>query len=865
MMRRALLVLCAAGVAYADGPPTPPALRLPAGVAPRRYDVELTVRPEAEAFTGRVTIEVEVAQPTPVVWLNAVGLDIDQADFDGRPASVVGSAPGFVGLAAAAPLAPGRAHVRIAYHGVAPDGAATGLFRVREAGDWYFLSKFESVFARKALPCFDEPGFKVPFQLTLHVAKALVARSNTPVVGETDEAGGMKAVRFAETRPLPTYLFALAVGPFDVVGAGRHGKRSTEIELLVPRGRRAAAGFAAAAAAALFERLESYFGVTYPYDKLDLIAAPQYPGAMENAALVLYGAVYLLLDPRTTSLGQRRRSASILAHETAHQWFGDLVTAAWWDDIWLNEAFATWLEAKIVDAWQPGFRTDFDRADRRALALAADATPAARQIRQPIASEDDIFNAFDGITYDKGAAVLAMFEAWVGADAFARGVRAYLEKHAFGNATSADFLAALGAASGRDVTRPFTTFLDQPGVPEVTMTVRCASTPTVELEQRRYLPVGSPAASTATWTVPICVRHPGGVACGLLDGAHGTLPLPLARSCPAWLWGNAGGFGYYLVVPDAAAVAKLGAALPELEPRERYGLTGDLTELALGGRLPVAQLLGLLGAVAADRDPQVALAAVRAADAIDGALVGPGTERAAWARWLGRTFGPRARALGWSSAPDEDDATRRLRGPLLELVAIAGRDAKLAADGSALARRWLDTGKGLDADLRGTALAVLVHGGDAAVLALLRAKLGESTDPEVKQQILRHLAHFASPAVLGQALALTVSELDPREMLQVMLGAGEGAPETAPALWAFVQQHLDALAPRVPPNYAATFIHQQARLCDRARAKEVAAFFKDRVAKVPGGPRALEQTAQRLEQCVVARAAQHASLAAALR
>jgi alanyl aminopeptidase len=854
------LVLVAAALA-------PPTLRLPPDVTPLRYEVDLTVDPTAAPFRGRVAIDVRVARATPTLWLNAVGLEIDGADFDGRPATVVGSAPGFVALAADAPLEAGTARVHVSYHGTASDAAATGIFRVKDSGDWYLFSKFESIFARKALPCFDEPGFKVPFQLTLHVPGPMTALSNTPVATENEEAEGMKAVRFAETKPLPTYLFAFAVGPFDVLDAGRHGRGKTHIQLLVPRGRSRAAGFAAAAVRALFERLESYFDVSYPYEKLDNLAAPTYPGAMEDAGLVLYGDWYLLIDPRATSVIQRRYSALTIAHETAHQWFGDLVTTAWWDDIWLNEAFASWVEKKIVDAWQPGWHTDAAAAETRAHALAADATVAARQIRQPITSEDDIFNAFDAITYDKGASVIAMFEAWLGADVFARGVHEFLEKHAFGSATSADFLAALGIAAGKDVARPFSTFLDQPGAPEVTLALRCAAgaPPAVDLEQRRWLPLGSPEAAPAIWSFPVCVKHPGGRACTMLDGPRATLPLPDAKGCPAWLLGNDGELGYYLARYDGDQAARLAKALPALSVRERVGLLGDLTALATGGRMPAADLLALLPAFAADKEPHVVLAAVRAAHAIDAQLVGP-AERPAWARYIARAFGPRARALGWSGKPGEDEATRLLRGPLLELAAIDGGDAKLAAAGAALGQRWLGDRTGPQPDVRGAALAVLVHRGDALLLTRLRDELGRSRDPDVRFLLLLSLGRFADPNVLRQALALTVTDaIDPRETAWVYSGTRVADPSVAPEVWAFVRQNLDDLVARYPPNGAAELIQMHARMCDRDRARELEDFFKDRVAKVPGGPRALRQTLERIEQCVAAREAQRASLAKALR
>jgi alanyl aminopeptidase len=854
---------------------TAPTLRLPAGVTPVRYALDLWLRPDADSFTGRVTIDVDLASPTPTLWLNAVDLTLDEVVFEvagaERRGAVVRTAPGFVGLSAGQPLPAGRARVTIGYRGKVRDGAVTGLFRVKDGGRWYLLSKFEPIFARTAFPGFDEPGYKAPLALTLHVPRDLVARANTPASAETDEPDGLKTVRFAETRPLPTYLYAWCVGPFDILDAGRHGRNRTPIQILVPAGRRAAAGFAAAATPALFTRLEDYFDVPYPFEKLDLVAVPEYPGAMENAGLVLYGATTLLIEPHASTVAQRKGHALVIAHETAHMWFGDLVTTAWWDDLWLNEGFATWVESKIVDAWQPGWQIDLDRARDRAYALEADALSSARQIRQPIASEDDIFNAFDAITYEKGASVLTMFEAWLGPDLFRAGVTRYLKEHGYKSATSADFLAALGAAAGKDITGPFATFLDQPGAPLISVKLDCGpdAPPTVRLAQRRYRPVGSSdAAPGRPWSVPVCVKvvaEKGPIgACALLDGAEGALPLPEAKKCPTWLFGNEGGVGYYQTGYDDGMLARMATALPVLTPRERFVLATDLGALVVGGRAPAAAVLGLLPALAADREPRVALAAVAVATRVGEVLVGP-DQRAAWAAFVTKTFGPRARALGWRPRRGEDEATRELRGPLLTLVAVVGGEAKLAAEGTALGARWLDDKKAVDPDVRVAALTVLAHTADGIVLTRLRDTLRGSRDLEERRLVLRTLAQLHDPAVLRQALALLVSdELNPRDALRVVIELAAGDPSVGPEIWAFVREHHDELAARLPPNWTKRLITLGDRLCTAEGRADVEAFFAPRAARLLGGPRALRQTLERIDACIVARAAQRDSLALVL-
>jgi alanyl aminopeptidase len=395
--------------------------------------------------------------------------------------------------------------------------------------------------------------------LTLRVPRDMVAGSNTPVVAESDDEGARKIVRFAATDPLPSYLVAFAVGHWETVSAGTLGKRSTPMSLIAPRGKKAALAFGAHAFPELFALEERWFGIDYPFAKLDHIAIPLgVRFAMENAGLITYGAP-ILLQPATATPAFRHAAANIGAHEMAHQWFGNLVTMQWWDDIWLNEAFATWFAEKMVDAWRPAYERGTGRVHARAHAMETDRLVSARRIRQPIVVRGDIFNAFDSITYQKGATVIGMFEGWVGDEPFRRGVRSYLDQHRYGSATVRDFLDALGAASGRPVAPAFATFLDQNGVPEVSVALACTNgRARLSLEQRRYAAQETSAAEQR-WQIPVCARYGSGsasrTACTLLAGREGSLDL--GSGCPAFIVANAGGRGYYLPAYSADLLARL--------------------------------------------------------------------------------------------------------------------------------------------------------------------------------------------------------------------------------------------------------------------------------------------------------------------
>ncbi len=457
---------------------TPPGLRLPDGVKPTSYAVSLRVVPGEESVTGEITIELALDGAHDVVWLNATDILPGAASFTVDKTTVHAKATVVdkyhLAVVPERPLAAGTAQLKLAYTAALSKKNVGGLFQLADQGEWYAYSHFEPIDARRAFPCFDEPSFKVPWQVTLHVKKEHVAVSNTPQVSETEEANGMKAVTFARTPPLPSYLVALAVGPFEIADAGAWGKKKTPVRIIVPKGALADAKYAIESTGPILEQLEAYFGRPYPYPKLDEISLTVAIGAMENPGLVTFGQSIILAKAGEDTPGRQRGYASVCAHELAHMWFGDLVTMAFWDDVWLNEAFATWMSGRLLEVWKPTWAADVSRVQRRSAALSTDSLVNARRIRQPIVANDDIRNAFDGITYGKGSSVLSMFESLVGDEVFRKGVQRYLNDHEYANATTADFVSSISKEAGRDVAPAFATFLDQVGGPLVTFKLTCA-------------------------------------------------------------------------------------------------------------------------------------------------------------------------------------------------------------------------------------------------------------------------------------------------------------------------------------------------------------------------------------------------------
>src|SRR5207237_3271145 len=418
----------AAAVAHAqDATPQPPAFRLGDTATPLEYALELAIDPRAAEFSGEARIAMRINRYASVLWLNATGLTIESVRIEQEnrtlPVAVVRGGEDFVGLAARGPhFAPGIALATIRYHAAYETVGSQGLFRQEDRGDSYVLSQFEPLYARRAFPCFDEPGWKTPWRLTIDAPADDVVVSNTPQLNAAPAPGrrGWTRHEFAPTRPLPTYLVALAVGPFEVVDGGTAGANKTRLRYLALKGRAAETKWAAEVTPRLLELLEEYFGIPYPFEKLDALAIPQtvFFGAMENVGLITYASQLLLATPREETREFRRRYASIAAHEMAHMWFGNLVTLAWWDDAWLNEAFATWMADKVLARLRPEWSSGWWVHYARGRALELDRLASARRIHNPVLEKNDIPDAFDDITYLKGAAVLSMFENWFGPESF---------------------------------------------------------------------------------------------------------------------------------------------------------------------------------------------------------------------------------------------------------------------------------------------------------------------------------------------------------------------------------------------------------------------------------------------------------------
>jgi alanyl aminopeptidase len=857
---------------------SPPKLRLGEvqQVKPADYRVELTLDPDKETFTGSIRILLDIQQPIQVLWLNATKITVQNASLmaggEKQAATVVAGDTNFLGLKFSTPVAAGAAEIRIDYTGTPVLDGQSGIFRTEDAGNRYLLTQFEQIAARRAFPCFDEPLYKVPWQLTLHVPAQDSVVSNTPVLSERTE-GASKTFVFEQTKPLPSYLVAFGVGPFEFVKAGFAGKNHVPVRIVTAKGRAGEAAYAAQVTATILTRLEDYFGVPYPYAKADQVAIPVSAGfAMENAGMVTYGQTIILAKPQNDTEERQRVYASVAAHELAHQWFGDLVTMAWWNDIWLNEAFATWMADKVIAEWKPEWGTRAEDVTDKLSAENRDSLLTARKIRQNIESNDDIKNAFDGITYEKGAAVIAMFENWLGAEAFRNGVHSYMERYAFRTATTADFLDSVSTATRKNVTAAFSTFLDQSGVPVVSVALDCKqSVPALHLAQQRYLPLGSKSSGSPLWETPVCVRYGSGASgrtqCLLMTKLVMDVPLE-TNNCPAWVQANDKAVGYYRVNYTAGLSGALvsDGVVTRLSAPERLDLIGNARALTDSGTTPAADALKLVTIFHADPERHVIDEALKLAISPVNYLVRPDLQTE-YAGFIRTNFGERAREIGWTPKSGEPDEARLLRPSLLSTVATYGRDDELARQARSLAEKWLSTRQGIDASLIASILKTAAYSGDTA-LAERFVAIWPNLDAQQQRSLLQAMFGFRDPhAVRALLEALLSGKLPVTPASYLLFNAGRDSSEARGVRFEFLKAHYD----QVIQLFGESMFSGQSQLpsvgagfCDAQEKMELQSFFERRVDKLLWAPRVLAHVLEGIDQCIAIKSVQEPSVTAFL-
>jgi len=816
--------------------------RLPEDPRPVRYEAFVSVDLARGRFEGKIRIALELARPADEIVLHGVGLEVARAQV------VSGGAAHTASVAAVAesetlrfrtpaPVPPGRADLLVEWSGRFNAGLR-GLYRAGPLA----ATQFEASDARRVFPCLDEPGFKAPWAISLEVPRGAVALANGKERAR-EERGERSIVSFEETPPLPSYLVAFVVGPMagsPPAGAGAVPVRTWAIPEKVELTR-----FAQEVALAVLPRLESYFGIPYGFGKLDQVGVPDFEfGAMENAGLVVYREAALLLDPANASLAVQKRVAEVITHELAHQWFGNWVTMKWWDDLWLNESFATWMAYKIVDAWRPAWRIWLDFDQGKGAALQLDALRSTHPVRAEVRNPEDMGEAFDLITYEKGGAVLRMVEAWLGEDAFREGIRAYMRRFARANAVADDLWTALGESSGQPVLDLANAWIRQPGYPLVALE-RHASR--LRVSQRRFLAEPG-AAAEGSWPVPMVIRFAdagGPREERVLLRADGEVDLP-ARGEVRWAFGNGGATGFYRVDHGPAGVAELARHLPELSAAERVGLLSDEWALLRAGKRQPEPFLELLAAFGGEQDRAVLDELVNRLAAVEHRLPGQAA-RARFREFAAELLRPSFGAVGWETGPGDDDDVRLRRAALLRGLAVVARDPAVAAEGTRRLDRYLAGDReALEANLHDAAVAVAARGGDARRFEQLRRLFQEEKDPAFKRRYLFGLALAEEPALVRRASEMPFGEEVPLQDLSSFAGVLLANRASAPVFWKLLRERWEPFERRLAeaPLMLRRVVEGLGALTERPQLEEAEAFFEAH--PIPAARQGLAQTLERL-------------------
>jgi alanyl aminopeptidase len=670
---------------------------------------------------------------------------------------------------------------------------------------------------------------------------------------------GQKRVEFQTTKPLPSYLLAFGVGHFDILDGGMVGK--TPVRFITPRGRSNEATFAASVTPSILAKLESYFGMSYPYEKLDVMVLPLTLsfGAMENPGLVTFNSLRMLSKPGEETVDFKRYFVETQAHELAHMWFGDLVTMAWWDDLWLNESFASWMAEKIAVQMGPELHGENSTQGARSWAMHTDRLLSTSQIHQPVSKtfsqSDPLGGQSAAIVYGKGQATLAMFETWMGEEKFQAGVRRYMAKHAWGNATGEDFVAAL-AQGDKQLAAAFKTFTHQPGIPRVAVALKCDGQPRLELTQSRFLPAAIVAPKPSLWWVPVTVRTPAGTAQMLLKDKQGQLTLA-DKACPAWVQANAQGSGYYRAVYAPGKMTEL-MAKSDLTTPELLANLNDMKALAESGDLSVAESLAIATQFVGHKQHEVAEAALTVISGVE--LMLEPSQREAYSRVWQSAFGKRARQLGLLDQPQDSPDDRAMRAKWVSRYVALSADSELTVQANNLAQQWLTDRKSLSSANRGLVLRAAAYHGDRAFFDALTAAAVGNTDRRERSDIFAALGSFRAPELAQDSRDLWLSpEHDIRELMAAARTRGR-AEALREGMLNFVISRFDAIAAKLPKDAPVRFPQMFDSACSAKEADQVEAFFTPLTKTYTGLSKTLAQSLESVRICAHYRDAQHASL-----
>ena len=827
--------------------------RLPGDAIPSFQAIRLNLDAGKMDYTGTTRVMVRIPKATKTIHFHAQEMKLTNVVLKGKakswPLTTSEGKWGLTTATATSQIPVGSYTLEIDFSNDF-DKRATSLYRVESGGNAYTFTQFEAIDARGAFPCWDEPAYKIPYQLTIAVPAAHEAVSNTPVMSSTT-VKGVQTVVFEKTEPTPSYLLCIATGPLEYVPMQG---MSIPARIVVPKGSTALAQTAATMTPPPLKALEEYFGRPYPYKKLDLIAVPEFsPGAMENPGAITFGDRFILFDPKTMSTARKRLYAIFAAHEMAHQWFGDLVTMKWWDDLWLNESFADWMSYRIADKVYPELGADEYELQHLASVMAEDSRLSTHAIRQPVTNVDNLFEGID-VTYGKGSATIAMFERWMGADTFRTAIRAYLKKYEWKNAVADDLWNELSSAAGKDVKTPMATFLDLPGIPLVRADLLDGGK--VKVTQKRFLGYGVTAPAEQVWGIPMTVRYPGasGVQTQsfLLDQPTATIQLTGLTTKAAWIDVNAGG-GYYRTSVDPAVLTTLSSRAQEIQSTtDRIRFISNIGALVLAGEVKGDDYLRTLQGFSNDPRPEVINTVIGSLGQVKGAFVTTDLETP-FSAYVRQVLGPAAQRFGWDRKNGEEEEVSILRPILMDWMADEGRDDAALTRAEQFAQSFRADRGSIDPSMVNVALRLSAIRGNASLFDEYQKRFEQATAPTDRDPLLAAMGSFRDPALRDRALAYSLGPtVRPHEVFVVAQNA-LARLENRDAVAAWAQQNHKAILDKIPPVYA-PFLVYMSSACEQPKLDRAYAFYSAPEHTVPGMDVELKKMMETGGDCVKLRA-----------
>jgi len=832
------------------------AQRLPHIADPESYKLSFAPDFSNNTFAGVETIQVRVLQSTSEIVLNAAGIDFQAVTI----ASSAGHQPAHVSLdkekqmahlAVDKPLAQGPATIQIRYTGKLNDELRGFYIGKDDQGRKYAATQLEDTDARRAFPSFDEPNYKATFDVSVIADKDLNVISNGKVVSDAPGPGDAKhTVHFSTSPKMSSYLVAVIVGNFEYIEGESDG---IPVRVWTSPGKKELGRFALAAAEFNLSYYDRYFGIKYPYGKLDLIGLADFSaGAMENTGCITFREVLLLLDEKHTAIDLKKTVASVIAHEMAHQWFGDLVTMQWWDNKWLNEGFATWMSSKPVAAWKPEWNVQLDEVSDTVYSLGEDSLVNTHPIHQPADTPAQILELDDAITYTKTAAVLRMLESYVGADSFRAGVDLYLKQHSYANATAFDFWNAQTQVSKKPIDKIMPTWTEQAGQPLVTVKTECSgNSETVALEQQRYFYDRAKlnAGSAELWQIPVCMKVGSTTSatekCELITKKQASLTL---QECSPWVYANAKAKGFYRSAYSSEAIRSIAkVAESALTPAERMMLLSDVWASVRVDREPIGDYLVLAEGLQADRSSAVLGEIINQLSYISDYLVSD-TDREAFDLWVRQLLDPVARDVGWEAKPGETEDQAGLRARLMLALGDVARDPQVQALARKLTDQYLADPSSVDHEIASIALRIAALNGDQALYDRITADLKAAKTPEAYFTDISALRHFSDPKLVEKTLEFAISPQMRSQDAPYLISGVMRDPATEKQAWIFVQAHWGSIENLGGAFAGGIIVQGTGSFCDPVMRDEVQAFFTSHPA--PAAERSLKQSIEQINYCV---------------